>query len=328
MTYQQDPPYTVKVEFTEGCNLRCGMCGIQGIREKQGGPYKFMEPHTAEMVALKLSRTGWTSKVEFTLRGEPLMNPKAADFVDYFRLHNPKTHLMITTNGLPLLRKPGVHANLDNLFDAGLNILAMDCYEASKKAEAQVRTYDKVEISDYPGGRTPYKRVKAHEKYIIMMEDFEAAALSAGKMGTKKVNNHAGAGMPPLEEPLQKRCARPFREMIIRWDGRVALCCNSWRDEFQCGTVFDYDRLEDAWNNRRLLAARRKLYHADRSFMPCMHCNETTYRNGLLPDRMGKQELDLPSSIDDRHLREALKEGPATDPVLRPWEDWAKGENL
>ena len=327
MTYIQDPPHTLKVELTEGCNLRCGMCGIQGIRERPGGPYEFLTLRLARKISQMLAETDWTTKIEFTLRGEPLMNERAHEIIGVFREYNPKTHLMVTTNGLPLLRPPGVKANLDRLFEAGLNILAMDCYAVSKKAEIQVRQYTDVPLSDYPGPRSPYTRVAASKRYIIMMEDFEAAALKEGKMGTKKVNNHCGAGMPPLREPMKKRCGRPFREMIIRQDGRVALCCNSWRDEYQCGSVFDYSGLIEAWNNQYLEAARRRLYQGDRDFGICRVCNETTYRNGLLPDRMGKKEIRARPK-DYRITEEAMSKGPATKPVSRPWEDWAKGEDL
>ena len=320
MAYSQDPPYTVKVELTEGCQLYCGMCGLQGIRKGPGGPYKFLDPNLANRVARLIAEAGWKSKIEFTLRGEPLTNPDASKIIEIFRKWLPDTHLMVTSNGLPLLRKPGVHGNLDALFGAGLNILAMDCYEASKKAEAQVRTYTKVEVSDYPGGRSPYRKVKSSEKYIILIEDFEKAALSGDTIGTKHVNNHCGAGMEPLKEPLQKKCARPFREMIIRYDGRIALCCNSWRDRYQCGRIDDYETLTAAWNNEYLMAARRKLYHADRNFGICKGCNETTYRNGLLPDRMGKLKLKKPGLRDAEAINRAMSKGPATEPVLRPWE--------
>lgn len=319
--YKQDQPNTIKVELTEGCNLRCGMCGIQGIRERSGGPYKFLSTKVASKIADKIEKTGWKSKLEFTLRGEPLMNPAAVEIFGIFRKHLPDAHLMVTSNGLALLRPPGVFANLDALFSAGLNILAMDCYKASRKAEEQVRKYNAVPVSDYPEGpHSPYKKVKSSVQQIILIEDFEEAALGKGSLGTKHINNHCGAGMPPLIAPLKRRCARPFREMIIRWDGRIALCCNSWRDEYKCGTIFDFDTLEDAWNSSYLMAARRKLYHKDRAFGVCKGCNEITFRDGLLPDRLGKKKLRKPNKRDELAIKKAMKGGPSTVPVLRDWE--------
>jgi len=320
MTYRQDPPNTIKIEFTEGCNLRCQMCGIQGIREKPGGLYEYLTTGLAEKIGKLVAESGWNSKFEFSLRGEPLMNPNSAAIIGILRKHLPKACLMVTTNGIPLLRKPGVNANLDALFANGLNIFAMDCYEASKKAEAQIRLYEGVPVTDYPGGPSPYHKVKANVQRIILMEDFEKAAMQEIALGTKRVNSHCGAGLKPPSEPLQRRCARPFREMVIRWDGRVALCCNSWRDEYKCGHIDDFETIADAWNSIYLMAARRKLYRKDRDFGVCRICDERTFRDGLLPDRLGKKSLRKPNEADEEAILEAMIGGPATTPVLRPWE--------
>lgn len=331
MRYHQDPPNTIKVELTEGCNLRCGMCGLQGIREKPGGPYKFLTVKLAKKIAKRVAKSGWNSKFEFALRGEPLMNPDAAEIIGVFRSALPKAQLMITSNAIPLLKKPGPRKRVEDLFDAGLNTLALDNYVPSQKAvrlavvgamdmDIQVTAYGDVFPLDLEEGPSPYSRAKKDEKRVIVMEDFEAAALKNKEVGTKHVNVHCGAGMKPLEEPLMQRCARPFRELIIRYDGRIALCCNSWRDEYQCGKILDHETLQEAWDNKYLMAARHKLYAADRNFGSCVGCNERTYRNGLLPDRMGKKDLREPNSKDDKVIRQALKRGPATKPVLRPWE--------
>jgi len=37
--YYQDPPNSIQIELTEGCNLACSFCGIQAIRDnKAHGP--------------------------------------------------------------------------------------------------------------------------------------------------------------------------------------------------------------------------------------------------------------------------------------------------
>ena len=30
--YRQQPPYTIQIEPTEGCNLGCSFCGLQGMK--------------------------------------------------------------------------------------------------------------------------------------------------------------------------------------------------------------------------------------------------------------------------------------------------------
>ena len=324
----QHRPNTIKIEFTEGCNLRCQMCGIQGIREKAGGPYLFMSPKTAEVLASKIAAAGWNSKIEFTLRGEPLINPNAARIISIFRSKLPKTHLMVTSNALPLLRKPGVDKNLRALFKAGLNVLALDAYEKSKKAIDQVWdwSYNDIEPTGYGYGRndgpSPYAKVSVKVRRLIIIKDFESAVMEGTKVGTKIGSNHCGAGLPPLEEPLKKRCARPFRELSIRYDGKVMLCCNDWRGVFKVGNLLKEDlTIEQLWNNKRFKAARRSLYHKDRSFAPCNVCDNTSFRVGLLPDSRGAKTLRKPNSTDRDALERATAGRSYTIPVLREWEE-------
>lgn len=38
----QQPPFTVLIEPTEGCNLGCSFCGLRGMREKGTKPWNHM----------------------------------------------------------------------------------------------------------------------------------------------------------------------------------------------------------------------------------------------------------------------------------------------
>jgi len=327
---QMDPPNTIKVEMSTGCNLRCSMCGIASIQEKQGRDYRFMQIETAEKIAKAVKRTGWNSKFEFTLRGEPLMNPNAKEIIHTFREHLPRAQLMVTSNAIPLLRPPGVEQNIRDLFDAGLNILALDDYRPSKKATDEVRRLAGEDMpwqtEDFKTGNTktsPYHRGSRNRRIVIIIEDFEQASKDRRHVGVKFVNNHSGCGSPPTPEPIKYRCARPFREMIFRSDGRVALCCNEWRDYFRIDSILTPKgtlNVEATWNAPELMAARKKLMNRDRSFAPCKGCDVRTTRDGLLPDRMGKMQMAPLTDEERKALRRASNRGPQETPVLRPWE--------
>jgi hypothetical protein len=289
-----------------------------------------MEVATAERIAKAVAKTGWNSKFEFTLRGEPLMNPNAKTIIATFRKHLPRAQLMVTSNAVPLLKPPGVEQNIRDLFDAGLNILALDDYAASRKATDKVRELASQDVpwqtSDFKTGDTkvsPYHRGSRHRKVVIIIEDFESASRDRRHVGVKFVNNHTGCGSPPTPEPIAYRCARPFREMIFRSDGRTALCCNEWRDYFRITPIADSKGLPDAealWNAPELMAARKRLMDRDRNFMPCRGCDVRTTRDGLLPDRMGKKVMAPITDEERKALRKASMKGPQETPVLRPWE--------
>lgn len=72
--YFQQAPFTIQVEPTEGCNLGCTFCGLQGMKHNGKTPWNFMTLETAERIASEISRVGWNSKIVFALHGEPTLN--------------------------------------------------------------------------------------------------------------------------------------------------------------------------------------------------------------------------------------------------------------
>ena len=174
----------------------------------------------------------------------------------------------------------------------------------------------------YPADKNgnPHQRLKSLEKgFVVFIEDISKATTGNHRV----LVNHCGCAAPGTKEAIKKRCARPFREMAIRWDGNVALCCNDFRGVYKCGNLLDQS-FEALWNNPFFDSARKLLMHR-RSFYPCSICNAISWRVGLLPDKLGKLIMPNPSSLDYGIVEEALVGGPYTKPVLRPWEIQANG---
>lgn len=324
--YKQDPPFCVQVELSEGCNLYCDFCGLQGIREKPGN-FKFMTLHTAKLLARQMSELGWRARVEFAMHGEPTMNPEYIEIVEVFRSFLPMSQLMMTSNGGGLLRPPGVVQSLYDLFDAGLNVFAFDAYE-------YVKIKDKVDEalgnSDHHGGalgfdvhRYPEQlEYSPHNRYGHTARKFiRVADISTQTKGTHStLNNHCGNGSAPLKEALNARCAKPFRELSVRWNGDVALCCNDWRGVYKCGNVCK-DGLDKVWHSQPFKSARKALLHGMRSELsPCDICDAKSYRVGLLPDKFGKETLPKPDPKDIAIMKAATKGKLLTTAVIRPWE--------
>jgi MoaA/NifB/PqqE/SkfB family radical SAM enzyme len=332
VTYRQDPPFAVQIELSEGCNLYCDFCGLQGIRTKEKKNFKFMTRETAREVAAQIAGAeGWNPRIEFAMHGEPTMNPYMVWIVDKFRQKLPKTQLMMTSNGGGLLRPPGVVQNLFNLFDAGLNVFAFDAYEYVKikdKVDEALRESSRenghiggalgFDVHRYPDEAewSPHNRYGADARVFIRVKDISVAA----KGTHSSLNNHCGSGSPPLKKPLEARCAKPFRELSIRWNGDVAICCNDWRGVYRCGNVVR-DGLEEVWHSRAFTSARRYLVRGDRyALSPCDVCDAKSYRVGLLPDKKGKITLPAPTELDEQTVAKAASKKMLTEMVVRPWE--------
>lgn len=319
--YRQEPPNCIQVEATEGCNLRCTFCGLNGIR----GPNtrttdRYLTVENAQVLAWRIAQAGWTPRIEFAMHGEPTLNPRLPEILGAFRQQLPRLQLMLTTNGVPLQQHPdGFDAIVDRLFAAGLNILTLDNYRGLRvaplaRAYAAARGIPQYEYPDEKPGN-PHVRRQPGSRVITVVRD-----ISEAREGNHAhLSNHAGAGAALNERAQGKRCALPFRELSIRWDGSIALCCNDWRGIFKVGNAL-HQPLEAIWHSPAMYAARKHLLRGERTFGPCRGCDHTSFRPGLLPDKRGQRTLPPADDQDDRLIELACAGPSLTRPVLRPWE--------
>lgn len=320
--YRQEPPFAVQIELAEGCNLRCPFCGLNGIRGKDND-VKVMLGKTLASSVKQMVELNWNPRIEFAMHGEPTLHLGAAEMVSIVRHHAPKYSIMMTSNGGGLLGKPGPVNRIKQLFDAGLNCLALDDYEHAnivpkiRRALGQVPgEHIDAEVYEYPENKDGSPHSRKHKRSLVFIQAIDTA--TSGNHAS--LNNHAGSGAPTNEDGHGKRCAKPFRELSIRWDGSVAVCCNDWRGVYHCGNVVK-DGLDRVWNGGPMHAARQRLIKGQRDFGPCAGCDATSHRVGLLPDKMGRDAAKLKEDKNTPLLiAAALKGKPYTAPVLREWE--------
>lgn len=322
---EQPGPYCVQIELTEGCSIQCKFCGIQGIREKPGN-YKFMTMDTAANLINKLEwearERDWNPRFEFAMHGEPSLNPDREAIIAYLRQNFPKSYILFLTNGSGLSGGNTVK-KIIGLFNAGVNVLGVEQYG---HAPFHKTIMEKFCASDwhlderyYPDDKdaNPHQRRPASTKMLVYIADI----FTETKGTHSRINTHCGVGSPPVPTHHGKRCAKPFRELSVRWDGGVALCCNDWRGTYHCGNVNTCGSLNDLWNGPEFNAARRELYLGYRQNIGCCSgCNETSYRSGLIPDSLGKYRMEEPDQESRALIREIVLGKPLTEPVLRPWE--------
>ncbi|MBP2633279.1 MAG: radical protein, partial [Firmicutes bacterium] len=68
------------------------------------------------------------------------------------------------------------------------------------------------------------------------------------------------------------KCVLPFKQLIIRPDGKVSLCCN---DPLGKNTLGDAskDMLIDIWNNDRFKMVRQCLFNGRENWNHCIYCD-------------------------------------------------------
>lgn len=317
--YKQQPPYSIQIEPTEGCNLGCSFCGLQGMKKNGKTPWNFMTLETAENIAKKIAEAKWTAKIIFAMHGEPTLNKDLLKIIKIFRKNLPNNIFHIISNGAGFVKGNTTPLQYcEKLFNAGINHILLDNYSVDGDWKKIVDDVKDAYMIRYLGiDKTPMFRTDK-VRDIIVLPSIQATKISF----VRNLKNHCGAAFPLNDENNNKRCAVPFRELSFRYDGKVALCCDDFRGQYYIGSIFDYDNIDDLWNNERFQAARVMLYNAERQFSPCRGCTNVSMRVGLLPDKLGKDELE-PVSEEIKLFTQAVgREGYLADLIIkRPWEE-------
>jgi len=251
-----------------------------------------MSTELAENIARQLGTWFDHKRIEFALRGEPTLNPELIEIISIFREKFPKSQLLLSTNGDQIRKDFSI---VNNLFNAGLNILLIDTYDNNYYWWRKRLTNLPYSVFGFFRDRPKVYSYKGHKhQEIILMDDISK---SSGKSPIRKLNNQAGnaycpeLNIYPLKQPLKKRCSNPFHELVIFNNGHVPICCMDYREQFIIGKTPEQS-LQEIWNSELYNAVRVLLYFRHRIFEPCSVCNYRGYKVGLLkqPDNLSLKE--------------------------------------
>ena len=301
-------PYSVNIETVQGCNRRCEFCGTMGMEKT----LHFVELNTVQHTLNLLKDARFKGSIRLAAHGEPTLHPKICDIVRLIRFKLPDVAINLFTNGTVIEKKPEL---VDGLFRAGLNNLIVDEY--SDHLVGQFILQDpicrKYQIErEGKGVELISKDAKAKRICIVPPIDGDKNSMK------RQLCNQCGAALPPLKKPLSKRCSVVFRELTIRWDGNVAICCNDFRGYYKVGNILQCHSLEQIWFHKRFEAARRILFQSDRSFFPCDVCDVLPNRPGLLPSMGKKVPMEEPTAEDYEIVR--VRYMPLAQIEKREWE--------
>jgi MoaA/NifB/PqqE/SkfB family radical SAM enzyme len=294
-------PWSAQVELTAGCNLRCPYCYINAMPWKRN-EYAFMQPEHAGIIAQGIHALKPRIRIELALRGEPTLNPKVCECLQAIRKHAPQAQIQMTSNGVVLLNTECLL--IDDMFDAGLNILLLDCYEPyGDDLVALVRSYeDNIDCAMHQYGDkadkfSPWNNHGPAGRHIVFMPALSEWELTR----TRHIFNQAGNSTygRQLTEPLTAMCPVPWREISIQYDGTVPICCDDAGAEYKVGNALEVP-IPVLWNGPEFQAARRMLRYGERWFNPCCNCDgPTPARNRAIPftDEASEEDMVLVQAV-------------------------------
>lgn len=282
-------PWVVKIEFTRGCNLRCDFCPTYALPEYSADK-KFLDPRVCVAICSGVRSVTRSPRVELTMRGEPTLNPDAVLNVQTIRRLLPRAQISMFTNGVEIMKNPRL---APDLLKAGVNILNIDCYKNTyerfrKIAMAMLASNTSLGVADFRTFSAYKKHPAGHRMSVVnLVPDIAGEDTTSTRKIHSNANNmdpsmHEKYGITIPAEPLEKRCMRPFREMVFTWDGKMVICCHDWQEKRVLGDVRK-ETAEQIWYGDEHLAVLRRLYNKDRAFAPCNKCDyHGGYRHGLV----------------------------------------------
>ena len=271
-------PWSVQIELHYGCNYRCDTCYKQVLNLKKSN-FEEMSIPTAINIASKLKKYE-PFRIEFAMRGEPTLNKNWLKIIQIFRTYLQKSSIMITTNGSTLTTK-----NIQTFFNNGGNVILVDCYHKDlKKRKKEWKQFKPLDY--YTDDFNQYHRHNTSTEALVLMDNIMERNHDKK---TRIISNHAGnVDYEKIKKygvkPLKKKCVRPFRELIVLYNGDCVLCCADAGSEFKLGNLNNHN-LEQIWfKNTKLNIARLLLYNKSRNFNPCNRCDfKGGMRQGLMP---------------------------------------------
>lgn len=290
-----DKVYRLKIEAMLGCNRDCEFCGM--TRKDTC----MMQP---ELFNIILSKTPDTIKrIEFILHGEPTMNPNLLDYVKAIRDKFPKVQISVCSNGFRFLGRKYDPDYVFELFNNGLNILQVDCYdmdswESFKKLIQENKTgiiEKKINVRNlYSQTKNLFFSYRGNKnREIIYVNELSQ---NSGAMQQRRF--HTFGGNVPVEVwknyndkytdfskfPLTgkgKSCVSLLKYIPIGANGDIYFCCRDASHTTIMGNIRNVD-LEELWVSEEFQKVRYILKSTRRDLFPqCFLCSRFCYRDPL-----------------------------------------------
>lgn len=235
----------IEIETVNRCNGVCSFCPVNSKidpREKH-----IMTKELFESIVSQLEELDYRGRFTTFSNNEPLLDDRIIEFNRYARKHLPKARMHLYTNGtlLTLDKFKALTEVLDELI--------IDNYHQELKL---IKSCE--EIAEYVEGHPEL----INKVSIVLRKPNEILTSRGGNAPNRK----------ELPEYGEDRCVLPFKQMIIRPDGKVSLCCNDALGKYTLGDV-NKQTLEEIWFGQRLETIRKALYEGRKNWGDCRFCD-------------------------------------------------------
>lgn len=254
----------IAIETSAFCNRSCSFCPVSKHQLKQ----KLMDDTLFTSICEQLQ--GFTGCIELFLLNEPFFDPKYLERARELRDACPKANIATFTNGD---RFVSGHVNLQQVKDAGINVLAFSIYDEGKDnmdfckdlVNACVMS-DPHQFAHADGKYKKHSRGQLHLEVSDQRTGRETTSLITLSWIERGISR-------PKTKP-EGKCPRPMRHFIVKHDGIIPICCavDPLDNRLPIMGSLHANTIEEIWNNEMFHTYRKRLQVGDRSLPGCNMC--------------------------------------------------------
>lgn len=235
----------VEIETVNRCNGNCSFCPVSKGNDTR--EYKIMSEDLFDKIIQQLADIDYSGKLALFSNNEPFLDADILLRHKYARKKLPNARMHLFTNGtlLTIERFQELMIYLDELI--------IDNYQQELKLIRPCR-----EIVEYCEEHPELKK----KVTIVLRKPQEILTTRGGDAPNRK--NMISYG--------KERCVLPYKQLIIRPDGKVSLCCN---DPLGKNTLGDLTKesILDVWNSQKFMKVRDALYRGRENWAHCVYCD-------------------------------------------------------
>jgi len=249
--YKNVPMFNhIEIETVNRCNGTCDFCPVNQKNEVR--EFAKMDDRLFGRIISQLEEIGYKGRLALFSNNEPLLDDDIIERHKLARCRLPEARIILFTNGtLFTLEK---FREIIDLLDE----LVIDNYHPDLKLIKPCQEIEKY-CRNHPELRKKVTIVLRNPHEILTTRGGEAP-------NRKKMISYENA-----------RCILPFKQMIVRPDGKVSLCCN---DPYGKNTLGDLtnETVMDVWMGEHFRKVRDCLYKGRSSWEYCRFCD--TFSSG------------------------------------------------
>ena len=239
----------IEIETYNRCNGVCSFCPVNVRNDSR--IEKKMDELLFKKIIDELEQLNYSGRLALFSNNEPFLDERIIEFHKYARKKVPKARMHLFTNGTLL--------TLEKFIEI-------------------IEYLDELIIDNYNQNLNLIPNVNKIKEYCEEHSEL-CAKVTIALRKPNEILTSRGGDAPNRKDKLSfpyDKCAYPFRQMIIRPDGKCSLCCN---DPLGKNTLGDVSKMSlvDIWYGEEYTMVREALYKGRRNWEHCLYCDTFNY---------------------------------------------------